>query len=179
MKYTDQNGYSWFGDTIDWINDKIIKPAGDFISELVSSYQQTQQMNAELTLTTVQSINEIIDNTADSIINWWNNELIPWIQQTAITVEKTIKEALKAQTDANILSAQMDYHAGRKIADWFFYNRKEIISWSGDIFTTGTIVANVLARYSIIVIASPVALGIDIISGMFVVYSVGDKLGWW
>ena len=125
----DKNGYSWFDDAITWIKDTIIKPTSDFISGVVESYQQTQLTKAKLTRAAAKSVNDSIDNVIKTIKNCWDNDIVPWIKQTATTVQSYIKDALKTQTEANIMSIKMQYHAGKTIISWVSDNWIGITDW--------------------------------------------------
>jgi len=90
-----------------------------------------------------------------------------------------VKDALQAQQQADILSAQMTYSAGTKALNWLSNNWKDVVDWAGIVYTGAVFALNKAVKAGVVVIAPWAAIAMTVVDVGFWIYSIGDKLKWW
>ena len=165
----------WFSDLGDKIGDEIKLQAG--IRTDVHA-RMTNHVNEAL----AEAGNWVKKKASDvgkAVSGWWNGSAKPWIKQAWEDAGKSVKSALRAQQQADILSAQMTYHAGVKVGDWFSAHWKDVVDWAGIVYTGVVLGINKAVKAGVIVIAPWAGIAMTVADYVFWIYSIGDKLKVW
>ena len=116
-------------DTSGCRGENIFQRAGNWLSDLFNKIgdeiKYQTKIQTEVNIRMAKSADEKLSKAenwikkkASDVGGWWNGSAKPWIEQAWEDVGKSIKDALHAQQQADILSAQMRYNAGMKICNW-------------------------------------------------------------
>ena len=116
-------------DTSGCRGENIFQRAGNWLSDLFNKIgdeiKYQTKIQTEVNIRMAKSADEKLSKAenwikkkASDVGGWWNGSAKPWIEQAWEDVGKSIKDALRAQQQADILSAQMRYNAGMKICNW-------------------------------------------------------------
>ena len=179
-------------DTSGCRGENIFQRAGNWLSDLFNKIgdeiKYQTKIQTEVNIRMAKSADEKLSKAenwikkkASDVGDWWNGSAKPWIEQAWEDVGKSIKDALRAQQQADILSTQMTYNAGVKVCDWFSDNWRDVVDWAGFAHSTVSVGLGITEKLvKGFTLPPPVGTAMLVVDFAFWLYEAGDKLfGWW
>ena len=182
MRRTDSSGCAWY--------DVVAKCWNDFWNAVGDEIKRQAEVKMGIDIRIANRANEVLSSAGAWIkktasdagkaaSSWVKDEAVPWVEQAWADTKRFVRDSLRAQQQADILSAQMTYHAASKIGNWLSQNWKDVVDWAGIGFTGASFALNKAAKAGIIVIAPWVGVAMTVTEYAFWIYSIGDKLEVW
>ena len=179
-------------DTSGCRGENIFQRVGNWLSDLFNKIgdeiKYQTKIQTEVNIRMAKSADEKLSKAenwikkkASDVGDWWNGSAKPWIEQAWEDVGKSIKDALRAQQQADILSTQMTYNAGVKVCDWFSDNWRDVVDWAGFAHSTVSVGLGITEKLvKGFTLPPPVGTAMLVVDFAFWLYEAGDKLfGWW
>ena len=181
LSRVDTSGYGWneFWQSVgNWFSDLGNKIGDELQSQL--------KIKTEVNIRRAKSLDENLSKAGNwikkkasdvgkAVGDWWNGSAKPWIKQAWEDAGNYVKNAFRAQQQADILSAQMTYHAACMIAE----NWKEIVRYSTYVYSGGSLVVSALSMAGKLTPSPIVTATMWTIDLVLWVYGIGNDEGWW
>ena len=185
IRRVDATGHAWYDGIVNAWNS-----ATNFIKECFQAQAQADIISAQQTMHAYNKIASGVKKAWNSLKNnvssWWENKAKPWLNQAKETAKtllnnakEYVRDALQAQQQADILSAQMTYNAARNIGNWISENWKNVVDWAGIVYTGAVFAIKGAAKVGLVTIAPWATVAMTVADVGFWIYSIGDKLEWW
>ena len=176
-------------DTSGCRGENIFQRAGNWLSGLLNKIgdeiKYQTKIQTEVNIRMAKSADEKLSKAenwvkkkASDVGDWWNGSAKPWIEQAWEDVGKSIKDALRAQQQADILSAQMTYHAASTIGDWVSDNWRSWLATFENAWSWTTWLATGCEIVGLVALPKTVVVGIWIVESAFKAYHLGEGK-WW
>ena len=176
-------------DTSGCRGENIFQRAGNWLSDLFNKIgdeiKYQTKIQTEVNIRMAKSADEKLSKAenwvkkkASDVGDWWNGSAKPWIEQAWEDVGKSIKDALRAQQQADILSAQMTYHAASTIGDWVSDNWRSWLATFENAWSWTTWLATGCEIVGLVALPKTVVVGIWIVESAFKAYHLGEGK-WW
>lgn len=124
-------------------------------------------------------IKKTASDVGKAVSSWVKDEAVPWVEQAWADVKKFARDSMRAQQQADILSAQMTYHAACAIGDFVSANWK---GWLNSFETAWSYVTwgtTGLELIGWIALPKSVSVGMWVVEGVFKLYHIGEDKKWW
>ena len=163
LSRVDTSGYGWneFWQSVgNWFSDLGNRIGDELKYQTKIKTEVNIRMAKSLDEKLLQAGNWIKKKASDvgnALGSWWNGSAKPWIKQAWEDTGNFVKNVLSAQQQADILSAQMTYHAASKIGDWFSENWLTVVDWITAIGGTGGTIYGIVQTLIPVLPVIPVA----------------------
>ena len=163
LSRVDTSGYGWneFWQSVgNWFSDLGNKIGDELKYQTKIKTEVNIRIAKSLDEKLLQAGNWIKKKASDvgnAVGGWWNGSAKPWIKQAWEDTGNFVKNVLSAQQQADILSAQMTYHAASKIGDWISENWLTAVDWITAIGGTGGTIYGIVQTLIPVLPVIPVA----------------------